>query len=216
MRAEPGLRERKKQQTREAIATAAFDLFSERGFDSVRVAEVARKANVSEATVFNYFPTKEDLIYSRWRAFETGLLEAVRERDRQQSILDAFRGFLRGQQGLLGSRDPGDAEKLLSITRIITGSPSLLARERMIHDEYTRSLARLIAEEASAEPDDLEPWIVANALVGVQRALLDFTRTNVLAGKAGLQLARRVRAEAERAFALLDRGLGGYPGRPSS
>ena len=73
-----GLRERKKQQTREAIAAAAFDLFTERGFDGVTVAEVARRADVSEATVFNHFPTKEDLIYARLEAFETALLEAIR------------------------------------------------------------------------------------------------------------------------------------------
>ena len=73
-----GLRERKKQQTRELIAGTARELFAERGFDAVTVAEIARAADVAEATVFNYFPTKEDLFYSRLEAFEEELLEAVR------------------------------------------------------------------------------------------------------------------------------------------
>ncbi|HVD58038.1 MAG TPA: helix-turn-helix domain-containing protein, partial [Thermoleophilaceae bacterium] len=69
----PGLRERKKQETRQLIADTARRLFTERSFDAVPVAEVARAANVSEKTVFNYFPTKEDLVYSRLEAFEDEL-----------------------------------------------------------------------------------------------------------------------------------------------
>jgi AcrR family transcriptional regulator len=59
----PGLRERKKQRTRELIAETARELFVERGFERVTVAEIARSSEVSEKTVFNYFPTKEDLVF---------------------------------------------------------------------------------------------------------------------------------------------------------
>ena len=58
-----GLRELKKEQTRQHIADTAWQLFIDRGFDQVSVAEVARAAQVAEATVFNYFPSKEDLFY---------------------------------------------------------------------------------------------------------------------------------------------------------
>src|ERR1700754_5119358 len=60
-----GLRERKKRQTQEAIAGAAMELFLEHGFDAVTVADVARAADVAEKTVFNHFPTKEDLVFFR-------------------------------------------------------------------------------------------------------------------------------------------------------
>jgi AcrR family transcriptional regulator len=72
-----GLRERKKEQTRQSIAETAWRLFAERGYDRVSVAEIARAAGVAEATVFNYFPTKEDLFYSRLEAFGDQLVEAI-------------------------------------------------------------------------------------------------------------------------------------------
>ena len=91
MNTELGLRERKKQQTRRAISDAAMRLFLERGFDQVSVAEVARAADVSEETVFNYFPTKEDLVYERMDTFEHELLAAVRERPVGESRLARVR-----------------------------------------------------------------------------------------------------------------------------
>src|SRR6266496_368056 len=94
MTAEPGLRERKKQQTHQAIAEAAQQLFAERGFDAVTVAEVARAADVSEGTVFNYFPTKEDLFYGGMEAFEAELVEAVGQRAPGESVPAAFRRFV--------------------------------------------------------------------------------------------------------------------------
>src|SRR6266545_4243779 len=94
MNTELGLRERKKRQTRQAIAEAAKRLFLERGFDQVSVAEVARAADVSEQTVFNYFPSKEDLVFERMDAFEQELLAAVRERPAGESVLRAFVRFI--------------------------------------------------------------------------------------------------------------------------
>src|ERR671936_377992 len=89
-----GLRERKKQQTRRLIAETARRLFNERGFEQVTVAEIARAAEVSEKTVFNYFPAKEDLVYWRLESFEEELLAAVRERAVGESILSAFGRFV--------------------------------------------------------------------------------------------------------------------------
>src|SRR5215813_15043096 len=91
METRTGLRERKKQQTRQLIFETAARLFAERGFDVVTVAEVARAAEVSEVTVFNYFPTKEDLFFAGMQFFEETLLEAVRERATGESVFTAFR-----------------------------------------------------------------------------------------------------------------------------
>src|SRR5947209_4544293 len=134
MTAEPGLRERKKQQTRQLIADTARGLFAQRGFDRVTVAEVARVADVSEATVFNYFPTKEDLVYIGLEAFEANLLDAVRDRRPGESVVAAFGRFVAQPRGLLTTKDPRVVRHLAGITRTIAESPALLARERQILD----------------------------------------------------------------------------------
>src|ERR1043165_7705016 len=99
------LRERKKQQTRQQIAETARQLFGERGFEQVTVAEIARASEVSTQTVFNYFPTKEDLVYWRLGAFESELLQTVRERSPDEPALASFKRFLLAQRGLLGEAD---------------------------------------------------------------------------------------------------------------
>src|SRR5436305_2265928 len=104
MSQELGLRERKKQRTRELIEATARRLFAERGFEAVPVAEIARQAEVSEATVFNYFPTKEDLFYSRLEAFEEELLSTIRDRAPGESVISAFSRFVLTLRGLLAAR----------------------------------------------------------------------------------------------------------------
>jgi AcrR family transcriptional regulator len=210
----PGLRERKKHETRLLIADAARRLFADRGFDGVTVAEIAREANVSEATVFNYFPNKEDLFYSRLEAFEEELLEAIRHRQPGESVLAAFRGFLLQQRGVLAMNAPGEddeaTQQVRTITRVITESPALLARERQVFARYAESLAALLAEETGTSAADVEPRAVANALLGVHRALIDYVRERTLAGARAPEIARETRAQTKRAFALLERGLGDY------
>ena len=210
---EAGLRERKKERTRREIADAARRLFGERGFDRVTVAEVARAADVSPQTVFNYFPTKEDLFFWRLGAFEEEMLAAVRDRPAGESALAAYGRFLVGQRGLLGRRDPRSREQLTALNRTIFESPSLRAREEQILAGYTRSLAALLAEEAGAPADDIGARVAATAMMGVHRALIDYTRGRILAGDTGPRLTRDVRAEAQRAFELLEGGLGDYARR---
>jgi AcrR family transcriptional regulator len=210
MSQEVGLRERKKQRTRELIAATARRLFIERGFEAVPVTEIARAAEVSEATVFNYFPTKEDLLYSRLEAFEEELLSAVRERQPGESVLAAFGRFISVPRGLLASEDPDAVEQLAAIVRVIAESPALLAREQQIYARYMGSLATVLAEETAARADDVRPWIVANTLIGVHQALVDYTRRQILAGTRNPELLRRVRRQTRRALDLLAKGLSDY------
>jgi AcrR family transcriptional regulator len=214
---ELGLRERKKAQTRQLIADTAWRLFADRGFERVTVAEVAREAQVAVATVFNYFPTKEDLFFSRLEAFGAGLVEAVAGRAAGEPALAAFRRQLLGAGGLLAQVEAGDdqaLERLRTMNRVIAASPALQAREQQAFAHTAAALADRLAADTGAAPGDLDAQVAANALVGVQRALVDYTRRRVLADERPAGLAADVRALAERAFALLEDGLGGYAAGP--
>ena len=215
---EMGLRERKKAQTRQLIADTAWRLFADRGFERVTVAEVAREAQVAVATVFNYFPTKEDLFFFRLEAFGADLVEAVAGRAAGEPALAAFRRQLLGAGGLLAQVEAGDdqaLERLRTMNRVIAASPALQAREQQAFAHTAAALADRLAADTGAAPGDLDAQVAANALVGVQRALVDYTRRRVLADKRPAGLAADVRALAERAFALLEDGLGGYAAGPA-
>jgi AcrR family transcriptional regulator len=197
MTAELGLRERKKQRTRQLLSQTARRLFSERGFEQVSIAEIARQADVSEQTVFNYFPSKEDLVYSRLETFEEQLFAAIRER------------------GFLAARDEAEAHELIALTRMIAASPALLTREQLIFARYTDTLAQLIAAETSSSTDDPRPFVVASALIGVHRALISYICGRLEAAVGDRRrLARQVRRHGENALALLSNGLGDYAAKP--
>jgi AcrR family transcriptional regulator len=207
---EPGLRERKKVRTRELIAETARTLFAEHGFEAVTVAEIAREADVSQQTVFNYFPTKEDLVFWRLEAFEAELLAAIRDRPDGEPVIAAFGRFVRRPRGLLAEQDAEARLRLAGITRTIAGSPALLARERETLARYTASLAELIAAEAATAPGDIRPTVAANALMGVHHALVARARAGVVAGTPHAALREQLLAQADTALALLERGLGDY------
>jgi AcrR family transcriptional regulator len=210
----PGLRERKKQQTRTLIADTAWQMFAGRGFDGVSVAEIARTADVSEGTVFNYFSTKESLFFDRMVGFEGSLLAAIRARPTGQSVLAAFGEFLlTGSAGL--SRTMA-GEPIAMAARLIGDSRALQAREREIIAEYTVQLAELLAEETGASVDNVEPTVVAHALMGVHRSLIEATRRKALTRPTGRALAGYTRRQTARAVARLENGLADYAVKAST
>lgn len=204
----PGLRERKKLQTRQHIFDVAHRLIRDKGFDRVSVAEIARAADVSEVTVFNYFPTKEDLFYGGMQFYEEQLIDAVRDRPSGEPAIKAFKRSLLAGAEPLERKETADA--IRAAGRVISASPSLAARERDIVDRYVARLAELLAQETGAQATDVEPIAAAHALMGTHRALVAHVRGRALAGQSGKRLADEYRAQARRALTRLERGLGRY------
>src|SRR2546423_12510050 len=118
-----GLRETKKLQTREAIAAAGMRLFVTRGFDHVTVGEIAREAGVSEKTVFNYFPTKEDIFFDEVPERLEALAEAVCECPAPKPLLSAMHGLPSAQSKRLTS------PRFPHFARVFQESPARHAKE---------------------------------------------------------------------------------------
>jgi AcrR family transcriptional regulator len=195
-----GLREVKKERTRQEIADKAMQLFDTRGFDHVTVAEVAAAAGVSEKTVFNYFPTKEDLFYDEVPKREAALLEAVRSRGAGESIVAALHRMQAAECPRLCS--PGFA----AFARIIEESPALRAKELEVMSRFVTVLTDAI--RAELDVDERDARIAAGLLVSVHRLLFLSARQQALAGKHGPAAVRRLRADLDRAYAFLEHGLG--------
>src|SRR5919106_1654631 len=140
-----GLRARKKRIAREAIAATARRLFAERGFDAVTVAEIAAAADVSEKTVFNHFPTKEDLAFA---GREEGILQfvtAIAERPPGSSVLDVFRAMT---HTVLDVFVAGGDEDLLAVAKIIRGSRALQERLTVGGESGAAAITAAVAEPA--------------------------------------------------------------------
>ena len=195
-----GLRESKKLRMRQEIADTAMRLFVARGFDHVTVAEVAAAAGVSEKTVFNYFPTKEDLFFDEVPARQAALVETVRGRRPGESIVATLRRLQAGECPRLCN--PGFA----TFARIIEESPALQAKELEVMASFTDVLAGAIQGELGAHEVDAK--IAANVLVGVHWQLFRNARAQALEGRHGPAAVRSLRRDLARAYRLLEYGLG--------
>ena len=206
-----GLRERKKRLMRQQLSDSATRMFLERGFDAVRVTEIAEACGVSEKTVFNYFPTKESLILDRLEStmasLRTGLAEpGVSPVEAALAILDRELG---AQTSWLAAQDhPVQAGAMIRrFGTLIRATPSLRAYQSDMMAQFTAVAAAILAERAGMSPDEPEPQIAATALLGLWRIqfqglskYLDGTRTPA-------QVHEAVTADLHRAARLIDTGL---------
>ncbi|MFI0814353.1 TetR/AcrR family transcriptional regulator [Streptomyces sp. NPDC021098] len=165
-----GLRERKKRQTRQYISDVATGLFMERGFDAVTIAEIAEAAEVSVNTVYNYFPTKEDLFVDREDEVVDRPSRLVRERAVGQSaaraLLEQLRQDIRERQPYVGL-----SEGYERFRQVMVDSPTLMARLFTMQGKTVGHLGVTLREEAAAAPQDPTPEFIAHQLVGLQNAV---------------------------------------------
>jgi AcrR family transcriptional regulator len=202
-----GLRERKKRETREAIARAALRLFARRGFDAVTVADIARAAKVSEKTVFNYFPAKEDLVFGAGMQRVAALIEAVRARPEGASIVEPFRRWTMDHLDRV-EREPVDS--ITAIPRLVMGSDALRNRLFIGWEQEAVLLGPVIAEQVGGSDSELVPMIVARTLAWTHRLIFRAAFTRLLEGEDQAVVAAELRVEAQRAYDLLEQGLAGY------
>jgi AcrR family transcriptional regulator len=202
-----GLRASKKRRTRDAIAGAAMRLFRERGFDAVTVAEVAAAADVSEKTVFNYFPAKEDLVLERGQDRRAALIAAIRERPAGASVVEPFR---EASLAFLDRVEHDPVETTVAVPRLVMASPTLRDRLFVGWEREAEQLSPVIAAAAGADDDDLTARVVARSLAWTNRLVFRAAVTRLIAGEDRRVVASDLRADARRAYRQLEQGLAGY------
>lgn len=156
-----GLRERKKQRTRELIQREALRLFEEQGYDATTVEQIAAAAEISPSTFFNYFPTKEDVVLLD--TYDPAIESEVRARPPDESIAESLVAAFSGR---LAGRMTRDRELIWARTRIMLEVPSIRSR---MWDEMQRSeafICGILAERTGRRPDDFEVRVTAGTLMG--------------------------------------------------
>jgi AcrR family transcriptional regulator len=159
-----GHRERKKRQTREAIARAALELFVERGYEETTLAEIAEAAGVSTRTIFAYFPGKEDILFSDFEAVRETLSQALAERPGGK---DAF-GTLRDSI-LSAVCEKTEFDHKLDL--IIRSDETLRSHKRARVSQLQELLSAAIADDLGSGPDDLRPQVAAASLTAAFEVL---------------------------------------------
>jgi AcrR family transcriptional regulator len=201
----PGLRERRKQETRQAISDIATRMFVTRGFDDVTIAEVAGAAGVAKMTVTNYFPHKEDLVFDRAEAVIRHLADVIAARAPGESMLAAIR---RDYAGAVARADVTIGLSSPAFAAMVVSSPALTGRVREMLDQRERALGDAIAAETGT--DNPEQRLVAALLASVHRVLSAEASRRSLAGQAREQICAMLAEEATRAFDRLEPSLGSY------
>ena len=197
-----GLRERKKQQTRSRIAAVAAGLFAERGYEQVTVADVARAADVSEQTVYNYFPAKDNLVLDQDEALRDRLVQLVRDRPPgvtpAAAIRDEALAFVDGIAPMPAEQVRGGLGSLAAV------SPAI---RRLSLEMTDRHAAAIAAAMMRAEPD-ANPLLVrmqANALAWVFQTITDETGRRCRAGQDPATIAVELKPLVAAVIDDLDR-----------
>ncbi|MEU9045553.1 MULTISPECIES: TetR family transcriptional regulator [unclassified Kitasatospora] len=205
------LRERKKIRTARRIWRTAVTLFAERGFDQVSVAEIAAASEVSKMTVFNYFPSKEDLVLGPMEHHLDEPARVVRERAAGTSAVAALREqFLSALAVFDPATGLSDQQVVLDVVRLIHRTPALLMRTTAGFDHQAQAL--LAAELLAQDPahDELTAQLAAAQLMAARLTLTGRNQRRMLTGERAEDALPAALDAARRAFALVERGLGDY------
>lgn len=160
MEATPGLRERKKQRTREAIVEAAFELFAERGFDGTTIAEIADAAEIAPRTFFSYFPSKDDVVFHDFEEKYAMFASWMQDREPGVNAIDALRA---GVESMRREVDRDHLREKRLRNQLIRENDSLAAHSEHLSGKFVQLLAEAVAQDLGDAPGDLRPRLVAAA-----------------------------------------------------
>jgi len=211
-----GLRERKKRLMRQELSDTATTLFMERGFDGVRVAEIAEVCGVSETTVFNYFPTKEALVLDRLETTMASLRDSLSAPGAEpiEATVRVLDTEVRTMTDWLANQDDPAraAEEMVRFGELIRATPSLRAYQSDMSDQCVTSAAEILARAAGVDPEEPEPQVAARALIGLWHVQSQSLRRHLSAAATPEQMYASVTADVRRAADLIEAGLRSFLG----
>jgi AcrR family transcriptional regulator len=202
-----GLRERKRRLTRQLISDAATSMFVSRGFDNVKVSEVAERVGVSEKTVYNYFPTKEALVLDRADESLDQLAQALRARRPAESLTDVVVRALEADTHDFDETPDELIQFIPKFAEMIDGTPALRAAWLELHDRVAKVARDELAVQAGVDPSDPEPTAAGRALAGLAVVAFESRVRHIVGGLRGQALREAVSDDLERAARLLEVGL---------
>ncbi|MFE5628512.1 TetR family transcriptional regulator [Streptomyces sp. NPDC056543] len=167
-----GLRERKKQRTRNALLRVALELFTTRGYEQTTVDEIADAVEVSQRTFFRYFASKEEVAFAVQQMVEERFVQALAERPAEEGPLDAMRNAVLASWDTIGEAimEVVPVDMYLRTFQMIESTPALLAAHLRRTTEMEDTIARVVAEREGVDVDeDPRPRIVVAAFSGVMR-----------------------------------------------
>ncbi|MFI9779785.1 TetR family transcriptional regulator [Streptomyces sp. NPDC051956] len=170
--ARSGLRERKKQRTREALLRSALELFTTKGYDHTTVDEIAEAVDVSQRTFFRYFTSKEETAFAVQDMVESRFITLLRERPAADSPFEALRGAVLDAWDTLGEpiEEVVPVELHMRTYQMIESTPSLIAVHLRRSTELEEEISRVIAEREGLDVEtDLRPRVTVAAFSGVMR-----------------------------------------------
>lgn len=204
----PGLRERKKAQTRQHISDTATHLFLERGFDAVTVAEIAGAADVSVKTVFNYFGSKEELLFDREDEVAASIRALADGRAPGTPLVDALleslqTGYPATPWGAWSDLTDAAAIGRRAFYRMVQEHPQLRARVLLVEQRLALSVCEIVGADLGADPDDPEVLAYAQLIHGAYAAAgVEFGRS-LLAGRPAAEIHRRTVTAGTTALSAL-------------
>jgi AcrR family transcriptional regulator len=201
-----GKRALTKRHTRRAIRRAAMSLFLDRGFDSVTTTEIAERAGVAPATLFNYFATKEDLFFGQVAELEERLVSVVTSCPPGESILRALQANVLWE--LTAGRSETDRTSIAPFHEQVALSARLQAREYEIYEQRERVLTQALA--AALGIDATHARVAAHLYVAAERLIATELRSQLTQVRTDTAL-RRIRVFTEHVFQYLDTGIGALP-----
>ncbi|MFD3700829.1 TetR/AcrR family transcriptional regulator [Streptomyces sp. NPDC058646] len=203
-----GLRESKKQETRQLISDCATRLFIEQGFEQTTIAEIATAARVAKKTVTNYFPRKEDLALDHHEEFTQGLARSVAERGPDETPLAAlsrtFRTALLEHSPVVGFTGPAFA-------RMVADSPTLTARLRELHDRREDALATALATAVPTDTPAIALRAAAALIAASDRLLFRRIQELTLDGQTNDVIEATLLPQADHLRTLLAAALANDP-----